>query len=142
MLKTSCFLLLVVTLLTSCSKDREVLVNGARIVYKEEKGGDPARYGDTIKFHLVVVNRTQDRIINNTYEQGAPKAMLVKKPLFEGGLEEAFPYLAAGDSAIVYVEAKNLFLKNMPWKIPEYDKDDQLEYYLRVLDVIRRNKTK
>ncbi len=128
-------------LFCACSNDKELTINGAKLVLKEDVEGENAHPGDSIIYHLKLVNRTQERIINNTYKRGTPQANLVKKkPTFTGGVEEVYPYLSEGDSAIVYVEAKNLFPENIPWKLAEYDKQDQLEYYLKVISIKRKEK--
>lgn len=141
MLKRIIIFCLFSTMVLACSNDKELTINGAKLVIKEDVDGENAHPGDSITYHLKLVNRTQERIINNTYKRGAPQATLVKKkPTFKGGVEEVYPYLSVGDSAIVYVEAKNLFPENIPWKLAEYEKQDQLEYYLKIISIKRKAK--
>jgi len=80
--------------------------------------GKMAKMGDVIEFNLVakvdtldpVTKKTNSQELGNTYTQGRPQMTKVQEIKQSGQFQSVFPFLSAGDSAIVRISCDTLLL--------------------------------
>jgi len=79
-------------------------------IVKDVKGKNAAK-GDVVEFNLVAKADTAE--LGNTYKQGRPGVLKVEDVKNSGDLQAVFPYLSAGDSAIVLISCDTI-IKSIP----------------------------
>lgn len=146
MKKVSVQFLLVLSLLVvgiSCSSSaqekEEVLESGIRYqLFPAGESDVKADSGKIITFELVLSVAPNDSIVQNTYEIGQPAVTMVKAPAYSGDPIEVFPFLAAGDSAVIYSPADSLraYLTKMGGQLPaSIPAGSEMKYTVKVLKV-------
>ena len=79
-------------------------------IVKESKG-KKAQQGDVVEFNLIAKCDTTE--LGNTWKQGRPGVTQVGEVKGSGDLRAVFPFLAAGDSAIVQISCDSI-IKSIP----------------------------
>lgn len=103
---------------------------------KNEKG-QKANIGDYITYHLVIENH-KNKVIQSTYNniQGAIIDHKIQKPRFKGGnIDEMLLLMAAGDSAVFWVNIDTLIAKTGQNYPIHAEKGSNLKYTFKVLEV-------
>ena len=86
--------------------------------FKKNNGGKTGAVGDYYFFDLIV-KRSNDSIINNSYESAVPAKFLRRKSLYPGDIYEAFSMCAEGDSLTIVLLADS-FYNSHNFPFPEY----------------------
>lgn len=99
---------------TGCKNDGGFKkVKGIEYKIVKDAEGKNAQLGDIIEFQYSA--KCDSEKLGSTYEQngGKPVQLMVQEIKESGQFQAAFPYLSAGDSAVIYVSCDTL-LKNIP----------------------------
>jgi hypothetical protein len=114
-------LLFAVIVLGSCSKKEtyEKTANGLEYIFHQKNNGaKTGAVGDYYFFDLIV-KRSNDSIISNSYQTGVPAKFLRRKSLYPGDIYEAFSMCAEGDSISIIILADS-FYNSHNFPFPEY----------------------
>lgn len=79
-------------------------------IVKDAKGKN-AQIGDIIEFNLIA--KADTAVLNDTWKMGRPGVQRVDSVRNAGDLQAVFPFLSAGDSAVVTISCDTI-LKNIP----------------------------
>jgi hypothetical protein len=131
-------LLFAVIALSSCSKKEtyEKTANGLEYVFhKKNNGGKTGAIGDYYFFDLIV-KRSNDSIINNSYETGVPAKFLRRKSLYPGDIYEAFSMCAEGDSLSIVLLADS-FYSSHSFPFPAYlVPGEKLTFTMKIKEIL------
>lgn len=122
----------------SCSKKEsyEKTANGLEYIFhKKNNGGKTGAVGDYYFFDLIV-KRSNDSIINNSYESAVPAKFLRRKSLYPGDIYEAFSMCAEGDSLTI-VLLSDSFYNSHNFPFPEYlIPGEKLTFTMKIREIL------
>ncbi len=101
---------LVFAALVSCDQFKITKTEDGDRLQVHEKGesGKLGKDGDILTFDLVIKS-SLDTVFKNTYKEGQPFRVPLRKGQFKGSFENALYHIAEGDSTTVLVSADSLF---------------------------------
>lgn len=120
MMKLNLFFVVLIGIgLGACKKDFKKTESGLNYkIYTDNKGPKP-KLGDFLTMHMLYKTES-DSVIFDSRNQGAPIRIPLYEPSFEGGIEEGFALLSAGDSATFIVSSDSLFEKTFRQPLPAF----------------------
>lgn len=127
-----------VLFLSSCSKKEtyEKTANGLEFIFHQKNNGaKTGAVGDYYFFDLIV-KRSNDSIMSNSYETGVPAKFLRRKSLYPGDIYEAFSMCAEGDSLTIIVLADS-FYNSHNFPFPEYlVPGEKLTFTMKIKEIL------
>ncbi len=128
---------LLFSLIGGCSRDGFLVTeSGLHYTIHESFGKPKPQTGEIMYMHLVYKNN-RDSVLFDSKTIGDEFSIELVKPLFKGGLEEAFQMLGEGDSASFIVNADSLYEKVFHAKRPSYiNKGEKLRFEVRMNRIV------
>ncbi len=110
MKKNLLFLTLAVIALTSCKRTYQKAPDGMLYIKYTDNDGPKIKEGDFAGVN-VIIKTDGDSLIDNTFEKGLPRLMIITKPIFKGDVIDALSLLTEGDSLSVKMPVDSVFKK-------------------------------
>jgi FKBP-type peptidyl-prolyl cis-trans isomerase FkpA len=104
--------LIMVLFTSSCIKEvkYKVTASGLKYTFASEHNGTKPREGDYITLNMIY-KFENDSVLFDSRDARMPMRYQLRKPLFDGAVEEGIKLMSAGDSATFFVSADSMFAK-------------------------------
>ncbi len=123
----------------SCGKNKdgfEVTKSGLKYKFIEKKDGTKPALGDIMVMHINYRTSTDSLLFDSGAKKDSFTVVLVE-PTFQGGVEEGFAMMGAGDSAIFRVTADSIFEKTFSQPLPAtIVKGSTITFQVRIKEII------